>query len=87
MTIMTMIMLMVAMMMMIVMTMMMTMMMTNIHLLDIVVMVNEESEYSCSKNKELYSEIFRVIFKIQEFCHLNVSRSEEIVPAYLTKTR
>ena len=83
MTIMTMIMLMVAMMMMIV----MTMMMTNINLLDIVVMVNEESEYSCSKNKELYSEIFRVIFKIQEFCHLNVSRSEEIVPAYLTKTR
>ena len=78
-------------MMMIVMTMMMTMMMTmrmtNIHLLDIVVMVNEESEYSCSKNKELYSEIFWVIFKIQEFCHLNVSRSEEIVPAYLTKTR
>ena len=63
------------------------MMLTNIHLLDIEVMVNKKSKYSCSKNKELYSEIFQVIFFIQEFCHLNVSRSEEIVPAYLTKTR
>ena len=40
---------------------MMTMMMvkitmTNTHLLDIVVMVNKKSEYSCPKNKELYSE-------------------------------
>ena len=39
-------------------------MMTNIHLLDIEVMVNKKSEYSCSKNKELYSETFQVIFYI-----------------------
>ena len=30
--------------------------MTNIHLLDIVVMVDKKSKYSCSENKELYSE-------------------------------
>ena len=42
-------------MMMILMMVLMIIMMTNIHLLDIVVMVNKKSEYSCSENKELYS--------------------------------
>ena len=61
---------------------------TNTHLLDIVVMVNKKSEYSCSENEELYSEKKNIseVF-LNNFCHLNVSRSEEIVPAYLTKTR
>ena len=74
--------------MMMLMMLMIMIMMTNIHLLDIVVMVNKKSEYSCSENKELYSEKKNISEAFpNNFFHLNVSRSEEIVPAYLTKTR
>ena len=53
---------------MILMMMLMIIMMKNIHLLDIVVMVNKKSKYSCSEDKELYSENKNsLVFLIKDF--------------------